>query len=514
MDTLLKSPLPQLSIYQCLIGLGMLLMAINPIAWLFHSWLDPAHDSQGGWVFLLCAGLFVWSVSSAMTISSLTDWQSHAQHKKAIILLLGTAFIRGIGQLFAVNVLGAVALAVDIYALSLLANVGDRKNALSAGWLAILFTFSLPIERILQRFIGFGLQHLSADGACLLLRGLFAEVQCAGIRILLAGRDVLVDLPCSGVRSITLLCLLYVTLMCVLRPSVLRGVLIGAVTLASALLANVIRISCLATFIAYPEKIGGLDVMAQPYHDLIGLCCLLLAALPLVWLSGRCVSLPHSGVYPATRQRNETKYWDIPTLVRRNDKFTALGFVILATVIISLPQQPLDISDTNTALNLPVYLNGQYAQTVALSQQEQNYFTQYGGTALKRRYGDSSVLLIRTNSPLRHLHTPDDCLRGLGFEVQYQGVHYQTLPTVTYLATAKDGTQWRVAVSFYSDNKQFTTNVSEVVWRWLQQPHSTWYALQRITPVSLPDSKVAEWDNALFAALDLTYQEHHHVKPY
>jgi hypothetical protein len=231
------------------------------------------------------------------------------------------------------------------------------------------------------------------------------------------------------------------------------------VTLASALLANIVRISFLATFIAFPEKIGGIDVMAQPYHDLIGLVCLTLAALPLVSLTGRCLSFQRSGVgtHSATLQRGETGRWSvqsgIPTLERWNDKLVALGFVILATVIISLPRQPLDVSNTSTPLNLPAYLNGQYAQTVELSQKEQNYFTQYGGAALKRRYGDSSVLLIRTNSPLRHLHTPDDCLRGLGFEVQYQGVHYQPLTTVTYLATAKDGSQWRVAVSFYSESR-------------------------------------------------------------
>jgi hypothetical protein len=303
--------------------------------------------------------------------------------------------------------------------------------------------------------------------------------------------------------------------MCVFRPSLLRGLLIGAVTLASALLANVIRISFLATFIAFPEKIGGIDVMAQPYHDLIGLVCLTLAALPLVCLSGRRVGKRLFACPPiSTVPRGQTiKLFAHPTLIL-NDKFIALGFVLLAAVIICLPRQPLDVSDTRTALSLPVYLNGEYAQAVELSQKEQNYFTQYGGTALKSRYGDSSVLLIRSNSPLRHIHTPDDCLRGLGFDVQYQGVYYQPLPTAVYLATAKDGSQWRVAVSFYSEQGQFTTNVSEVVWRWLQQPHSTWYALQRITPLYIPESTAKQWDNALFAALDLSTQESSHVKPY
>ncbi|MGZ4954635.1 MAG: exosortase T [Methylobacter sp.] len=504
MDTHLKKHLPMhLPLYPLLMGIGMLLMAVEPIAWLVNTWFEPAHDSKGGWIFLLCTGLFFWSVRSPKQVVT------GKTHKKAVILLLVTAFIRGIGQVFAVNVLGAVALAIDVYAIGLLAALNDRKNPLSAGWLAILFAFSLPLERILQRIIGFGLQHLSADGACRVLQGLFADVQCAGIRILLAGRDVLVDLPCSGVKSITLLLVLYAALMCVFRPTLLNSAVIGLAALASALQANIIRITCLSIFIAYPEKIGGINVLAQPWHDLIGLFCLILAAMPLAWLcpsrrSGQGIRKSSNHNCPPPIQAGKTK------------TLAALGFVILAAAIVSLPRQPLDISDTSTRLSLPLYLNGQYGQPVALSHQEQAYFTQYGGTAVKMRYGDNNAMLIRTNSPLRHMHTPDDCLRGLGFDVHYQGIQYQPLPTAIYLATAPNGAQWRIAVTFYSESGQFTTNVSEVVWRWLQRPHGTWYALQRITPVSITESEASEWDNALFAALDLTsvhFQENPHVKP-
>jgi hypothetical protein len=149
--------------HQLLMGLGMLLLAIEPINWLYGSWLEPAHDSKGGWVFLLCAGLFAWSVISPITSVATQS------HKKAVLLLIGTAIFRGFGQVFAVNVLGAIALAIDVYAIGILARLSDRKHPLSPGWLAILFAFSLPLERILQRVIGFGLQHLSADGACMLL---------------------------------------------------------------------------------------------------------------------------------------------------------------------------------------------------------------------------------------------------------------------------------------------------------------------------------------------------------
>ncbi|ESS73169.1 hypothetical protein MGMO_34c00130 [Methyloglobulus morosus KoM1] len=490
--------------YQLLMGLGMLLLAIEPILWLLGSWLEPAHDSKGGWVFLLCAGLFVWSILSP--ISSVEN----QSHKKAVLLLIGTAIFRGFGQVFAVNVLGAVALAIDVYAISLLARLNDRKNPLSPGWLAILFAFSLPLERILQRIIGFGLQHLSADGACMLLQGMFANVQCAGIRILLVGRDVLVDLPCSGVKSLMLLCILYAALMCVFRPPLARCLLIGAVTLVSALFGNMVRITCLSIFIAYPEKIGGINVMAQPWHDLIGLCCLAIAALPLALLCGsRTLNQPRNKkvqVYQSIlNQSNALKTW------------LALGFVGLAAIIIALPHKPLDVSENRAPLNLPVYLNGRYGQAVALREMEQDYFTKFGGSVAKMRYGEHKAMLIRTDSPLRHLHAPEDCLVAMGLTVQYEGIDYEPLPTAIYTATEPNGMQWRIAVTFYSQREQFTTNISEVVWLWLQQPHTTWYALQRISPLDTPISTVQEWDSALIAALDLTptpIKENLHDKTY
>ena len=35
------------------------------------------------------------------------------------------------------------------------------------------------------------------------------------------------------------------------------------------------------------------------------------------------------------------------------------------------------------------------------------------------------LLISRTNAPLRHLHDAQDCLRGLGFAVQFIGTMHQ-----------------------------------------------------------------------------------------
>ncbi|MBK8815174.1 MAG: exosortase T [Methylococcaceae bacterium] len=483
-------------------GCGMVVLALEPMTWLFRSWFDPALDSTGGWVFLLCAGLFLWSLRSPITPSG------ENSDAKPILILASTAIIRSLGQLFAINVIGAVALVFDVYAIALMMRVNARRNALSPGWLALLFAFSLPLERILQRLIGFGLQHLSANGTCLMLEGFFTEVKCAGIRILLDGRDVLVDLPCSGVKSLTLLGILYVAFMCIIKPSIRKSLFIGILTFISALIANTIRIVCLSIFMVYPEKIRGINVMAQPWHDIIGLICLTFAALPLVLICSRRQSEP---------LKNPKKEESLISDTQQNTKIKTLlaaGFLSLSLAIVSLPRSPLDVSHSESPLSLPQFLNGYYGQTIALTRQERAYFTQYGGSALKMRYGDnSSVLLIRTDSPLRHLHSPDECLRGLGFNVTYEGIHYQPIPTAIYIATGPDGAQWRVSVTFYSEFRRFSTNVSEVVWMWLQQPHSTWYALQRITPLNTPNSDAQLFDKNLFSALEInppTSQEKNH----
>jgi hypothetical protein len=146
--------------------LSALILGIEPVIWLTRTWLDPAYDSSGFYIFLAVAGLFVWSVSSARAL----PLNSHK--RLALFLFALTALVRLAGQVLAVNTIGALALVIDIYALGLLLGLKGRARPVSPGWLAIAFAFSLPLERIAQRTIGYGLQHISADGACLMLLGL------------------------------------------------------------------------------------------------------------------------------------------------------------------------------------------------------------------------------------------------------------------------------------------------------------------------------------------------------
>lgn len=475
---------------KALIIIGALVLAIDPFLWLTRTWMDPSYASSGFWFALVPTAAFVWSVTSPKQDSQRAD------HSFPFLLLFTSALIRAIGQVMAVNMIGAVTLIIDVYALGRILGFDQRIRAVSPFWLSILFAFSLPIERVLQRILGYGFQNLSADGACALLGGVFDNVSCQGIRILINAKDVMVDLPCSGARGLLLLLFLFCTLN-VFNRFKLKDIAIGlGITIAAAYVANVIRICVLSSGVGYPELAGPLNVMSQPTHDMIGFLTLSLGGIPVILWARRCSGAKQQKKLP--KKVIQDGWW----LNRTTGK--ALGasitFLIGAVIITTLPKKAFDVTTRDLTLELPNELGGIEGQAIALLPQEQAYFTQYGGSAQKTQYGEQNLLMVKTSAPLRHLHTPDDCLRGLGYKVDYLGAEYSNLPSAIYKATDPSGQSFRVAVSFSSaDYQHITTNVSEAVWHWMKNPEMPWVSIQRVS--RWDDQDALLFDRAVINAL-------------
>ncbi len=473
----------------CLVA-GALVLAIDPLAWLIRTWHDPVYASKGFPIFCALLALFVWSVTSTQSTSrsSVPRWPYG--------LLLVTALIRVVGQILSVNVIGALALVIDVYAIAILAGLPYRQRSLSPFWLAVCFAYTLPLERLVQRLIGYGLQHISADGACLLLSRWFENVHCQGVRIWIDQQDVLVDLPCSGARTVLLLQLLFAACMAVSKPGFVRGFIGLGITLATSLAVNVLRISVLAIGMAHPEVLWDIDVMDEVWHQSLGLGFLALGSLPIILWARR---IPRS--QNALLETRRPVHLSPGTTL--NPLLGALIFLIVSLVIINLPPKPIDQGRKDLSIRLPELLDGVWAKHIPLLAKEKRYFTQYGGSASKAQYGDMSLLMVNTSAPLRHLHSPDECLRSLGFRVEYVGTSFDSVPTAIYKATHPDGQAYRVAVTFYSNQGQTTPNVSQAVWFWMQKPQGVWTAVQRISPWGWDQEDLNRWDQTVFAALDL-----------
>jgi exosortase/archaeosortase family protein len=465
-----------------------LILAFEPVRWLVGSWRDPSYASSSLPYLVAVAGLLAWSLSSPV------DCHRGSGRQVAVLLLAVAALARLASQVLAVNVIGGLALALDVFALAVLLGTGERKRAVSPFWLSVLFLFTLPVERIAQRLIGYPLQEVSAKLACGGLGLLFSDLSCSGIRIALAGRDVLVDLPCSGTSGLMLSLALVVVLFARYRPRFPVAVFWTGVALVLSLLGNGLRIGLLATGIAYPELVFGADVMVSPLHDVVGCLALGLSFGPvLLFFRCRRPAKLSGSRKPTLRP--------LPAGARN---LSALVFLAAAVVIVNMPRHALDVSAASRLRPLPLSLDGEIGVDEALLPVEERYFRRYGGHAGKRRYGPLALTVVHTSSPLRHLHAPDDCLRGLGYEVTFLGTRFDPVPAALYRARSPEGGDWRVAVTFVSDTGQTTHNIAEAIWLWLKRPAIAWTSIQQITPLTLEEGRRAALEAAVHAALDLT----------
>ncbi len=463
------------------------MLAVKPVVWLASTWYAPGYESVGWVVVALVAALFAWSVTSVR------GDRDGAGRRSALVLLLAAAAVRLAAQLLAVNVIGALTLAVDVYALGVLAGLHRRSRAVSPAWLAALFCFALPLEPLLQRLLGYPLQRLSAAAACGLLQQTFDGVSCHGVAISLGGQDVLVDLPCSGAELLTDTWLILVLLAALRRPRP-GAAAIGALIASSAAgIGNGLRIAALAAGTAHPAALGGLDLSIEPWHELTGL--VFTAAAGAAVAAWACRVRPWQRQAPPERATPAATHWR---------SLAGLVYAAAALAIVSVAPRPVDVSRPVTLPALPRVLADSTRRMEPLSAEEHAYFERFGGAAERAAYGPFTLLVSGTRSPLRHLHAPDVCLGGAGHEVRYLGAQLDGLPSALYRSRGPDGREWRIRVSWVSDDGRVAVSVSQAVWLWLTGTASTWTMIQRITPWKADPASAREFEAGVMRALNLS----------
>jgi exosortase/archaeosortase family protein len=478
------------------LGLGAVVLAWEPAVWLVGTWYQNGYDGIGWVAFALALGLAAWSLSSPVV-------GAKQQRTQTYLLLLATAVLRMVAQLLDVNVIGALLLAVDVYAIASLLHLERRKHSISPFWLAIVFCFSLPVEPIVQRLVGFDLQHVSAFLACGLLQPFFDQLSCTGVRLQINAVDVLVDLPCSGAELVSLSALIFSVINAFFRPGTGWGVLGILVCLVLALLGNGVRIALLAAGISHAEALP-FNVMDVIPHTIIG----------LVMVSITCIALlSFARLYPEVAYQSRPVNRPPKPIAASLRLWIAGLFLPMALMIGALQPRPVDASPRLSTPEIPLVAAGFLRVSSDLTTQEQRYFTRYGGGAERASFGPYGLLLVSTASPLRHLHDPTICLSGMGYQVNLLGTDHKTVSTVYQAERALNAGEfgnnpvsYLVRVSYFSNRGVIASSVSEVVWHWLRQPDSKWTMVQRIVPQHPAiDTESAElWESAMRRAFNLS----------
>ncbi len=479
-----------------LAGPGLAALVIEPAVWLGRSWLDPSYQSDGWIVAAITAALLLASFASGSAPPDRRD------RRRALVALAATAGVRLIGRLLAVHTIGALALVVDVWAVAVLVGVRRRPFALQPVGLALFFALALPVEHLAQRLLGHPLQRAAATTSEWVLAPFFPELTREGVLLVHPDAMLAVDLPCSGARGLVLLTALALGLWTCRAPGV-RGTIAGsAAVVLGAFAANTLRI--IALFIG---GVVHVPVIEEPWHSAMGALVLAIGAAPLLLIAMRA---------PARRPTRPPLSAGLgsgaPSGHHRSMPWPlALAVSLIGLGIAFAPERPLDVSGPVEPRRLPTTLGRFVGLEVPLREREAIYYTRFGGYAQKRIYDDGggdaiTALLVRTRSPLRHLHGPEACLTGAGHDVTRLGVVPGATPAVVYRSIDAQGRPWRIEASFVSDRGEVATSVSEVVWRWLEYPDAAWSLVERITPWSTCErtpGRCRELETALFASLDL-----------
>lgn len=248
--------------------------------WMARRMADGSDDPLG-LLALAALGAMAWSLRRQLRAAPRLGW--------LLLALLGsvaaTLWRTGFGAVPALPPLAAGLLAVLALACGLLAFLPKRVAALPVAGLAVL---ALPLLSSLQFYAGYPLRVITAEASRWLLAPGFAVAR-EGSALLVDGRLVIVDAPCSGVQMVWLgyftACAVALWTRCDDRGFLARLPLVGVLVLAG----NIVRNSLLVAFEAAGRP------LAPWAHDGLGLLLLALVCGGIGIAMASPQSLPPEG---------------------------------------------------------------------------------------------------------------------------------------------------------------------------------------------------------------------------
>ena len=244
--------------------------ALLPTWWWMARRLADGSDDPLGLLALAALAWLVWSLRHELRSAPRLGWLALA----SLGTLAATVLRSGVGPLPALPPLAVGLVAVLALAACLLALLPKRVAAAPVLGLAVL---ALPLLSSLQFYAGFPLRVITAEASRWLLAPAF-EVQREAASLIVDGRLVIVDAPCSGVQMAW--CGYFVACALALwagrsnRHFLARLPLVGLVVLAG----NILRNSVLVAF-------EGAGLALAPWlHEAIGLTLLAAVCAAIAWL--------------------------------------------------------------------------------------------------------------------------------------------------------------------------------------------------------------------------------------
>jgi exosortase/archaeosortase family protein len=381
------------------------------------------------------------------------------------VLLTSAATVLG---LFAPPLVAALVAALAVAA-ALAAFVPPGTPVLPLAGLAAL---ALPVVSSLQFYAGFPLRVVTAEASTFLLDAAGFVASREGSAMLVDGRLVVVDAPCSGVQMV------WMAWFCACAVACWRGLpdrafakrlaFVGLVVLAG----NIVRNSILVGL----EARGAAPSPWQ--HEAIGLAVLAIVCAAVAWLVGR-------GPWPTP---GRSIVFGARSVALRGRLLVALAVLLAICALAPLAGLRGAFAATApepAASEWPREWKGHALRPLALDAVEARFASHFPGR-IERLTDEESVLVWReVRKPTRMLHPAADCYRGLGYRIASARLERDAEARLWRCFVAeRDGRRVRVCERIEDARGASFTDASS--WFWAAQlGRSTgpWHAITVATPL-------------------------------
>ncbi len=326
--------------------------------------------------------------------------------------------------------------------------------------LALLVSLLLPFS--IQQGTGFGfpVRVLTAHAVEMLLKPFQVGALSSQDVIVIENQIALVDLPCSGLKSIWTGSLFLLAATWLQRRQLgWRWLGVAALNLGMLICANIGRVLALVIITAIFKQ----PQLAEMLHLPLGILGFLLATGTSWWLLGWVPTSAKLADLPAQQPQG------------RSLKFATLLPIFLALMLLGLrfSPQPNPLAPANlAALAWPSSLE---LQTQPLTATETDFFVRHAETLVEKQsfsYGSltGSMLLVSSRS-WRSQHAPELCFVGNGFAVD----RLDEVGFKTFFARWLELNQGQnTATYWFQAQHQTTPDFSTRLWSQIRQREKVW----------------------------------------
>jgi exosortase len=269
------------NLYLVLISATIFLVLIyhSTFVWLYERYVSADSYYSHGFLVPFVAGFLIWLKREKLKN---IHWEYNASGLVLIILSLCIHFLSMLAEVFFVSALSILCLVFGI-SLFLFGKKITRKIVFPLSFL--IFMFPLPLVAI--NAISFPMKMLATRSAVLFLRTtLNIPIRNEGFQIFFPNASLIVENPCSGLRSLIALLALGSIFAYLLKANAKKRITLFLLSIPIALVSNLIRVIILSLGV----YIYGSNITKGFFHDFSGYLVFFIAFISLwsLWRAFQC----------------------------------------------------------------------------------------------------------------------------------------------------------------------------------------------------------------------------------